>query len=127
MKSFVTGDWELPEGFDLSQIPPEEMLPPAEKLPTIESTAGDKKFALDMLATCSENDLANKTASAPWNPREMILGYRLLQMIDHLKQHKAQLFYYLKLQGKLVNTGNQFVRLTPRLKATSVILDIVLC
>jgi hypothetical protein len=34
----------------------------------------------------------------------MILGRRLLQMVDHLKAHKGQLFYYLKLQGKPVNT-----------------------
>ena len=34
----------------------------------------------------------------------MLLGHRLLQMVDHLKQHKGQLFYYLKLQGKPVST-----------------------
>ena len=34
----------------------------------------------------------------------MRLGHRLLGMIGHLTQHKAQLFYYLKLQGKPVNT-----------------------
>ncbi len=27
-------------------------------------------------------------------------------MIEHLKQHKGQLFYYLKLQGKPVNTSD---------------------
>jgi hypothetical protein len=36
----------------------------------------------------------------------MILGQRLLQMVAHLAQHKAQLFYYLKLQGKPVHTGH---------------------
>jgi hypothetical protein len=36
----------------------------------------------------------------------MILGHRLLQMVDHLKSHKAQLFYYFKLQGKPVHTGH---------------------
>jgi len=113
MKGFVTGDWGMPEGFDPSQLPPEEMLPSAEKLPTIESVAEakkllaeDKQVALEMLAKCSENDLDNKIATAPWDPTELVLGYRLLQMVDHLKQHKAQLFYYLKLQGKPVNTGN---------------------
>lgn len=113
MKGFVTGDWGMPEGVDLSQLPPEEMLPPAEKQPTVESVAEakkllamDKQLALDMVAACSEDDLSNKTVSAPWDPRKMILGYSLLQMVDHLKQHKSQLFYYLKLQGKPVNTGN---------------------
>jgi hypothetical protein len=27
-------------------------------------------------------------------------------MIQHLAQHKGQLFYYLKLQGKPVNTAH---------------------
>jgi len=113
IKGFVTGDWGMPDGFDPSQLPPEEMLPPAEKLPTIESAAkakrllaNDKQVALDMLAKCNENDLANKMISAPWDPAEKILGYQLLRMIDHLKYHKAQLFYYLKLQGKPVDTGD---------------------
>ena len=30
-------------------------------------------------------------------------------MIWHLGQHKAQLFYYLKLQGKNVNTMNLWI------------------
>jgi uncharacterized damage-inducible protein DinB len=66
----------------------------------------DRQLALDMLAACSEEDLAHKPAPAPWDPTEMVLGRRLLQMVDHLKQHKGQLFYYLKLQGKPVGTGD---------------------
>jgi hypothetical protein len=27
-------------------------------------------------------------------------------MVEHLAQHKGQLFYYFKLQGKPVNTGH---------------------
>ena len=113
IRGYVTGDWGMPEDFDPSQLPPEEMLPPAEKFPTVESVAEakrllaeDKQIALDMLAKCSEDELANKIATAPWDSTEMILGHRLLQMVGHLNQHKGQLFYYLKLQGKPVNTGN---------------------
>ena len=110
-KGFVTGDWGFPEGMDLSNLPPEEMLPPAEKMPTIGSVkeakdllAEDKKLALDILGRCSEDKLANEMATAPWDPTEKSLGYQLLQMVRHLESHKAQLFYYLKLQGKPVNT-----------------------
>ena len=113
IRGFVTGDWGLPEGVEFSDLPPEEMLPPAEKLPTIERVARakellamDKKLALDMLAQCDESALANNIANAPWDSSEMVLGHRLLQMIDHLSQHKSQLFYYLKLQGKPVHTGH---------------------
>jgi len=111
MRGFVTGDWGLPDGVDPSKLPPEEMLPPAEKLPAVERVADgkrllgeDRQLALDMVARAGEDDLRDKKAAAPWDPREMPLGQRLLQMVDHLKLHKAQLFYYLKLQGKPVNT-----------------------
>jgi len=113
MKGFVTGDWGLPEGIDLSDLSPEEMLPPAEKMPTVGSVAEakellakDKQLAFDMLAKCDENKLVNETMSAPWNPTKRILGYHFLEMVAHLSQHKSQLFYYLKLQGKPVNTGH---------------------
>ncbi len=112
-RGFVTGDWELPDGVDMSEMPMEEMLPPAEKLPTIASVkeakkllAKDKELALAMLKEVSEEDLANRKAPAPWDPRDVVLGHRLLGMVEHLKQHKGQLFYYLKLQGKPVHTGN---------------------
>ena len=111
-KGFITGNWDMPEGLDMDDMKPEDMLPPAEALPTIESVAAaqkalaqDKKLALDMLATVSEDDLQNKLAPAPWDPRPVILGHRLLGMVGHLNAHKSQLYYYLKLQGKPVNTG----------------------
>ena len=110
-KGFVTGDWGLPEGVDLSKLPPEEMLTPAEKMPTVGSVAEarkllaeDRQTAFDMLESVSEEELANRKVAAPWSPVEQILGHYLLDMTGHLKQHKDQLFYYLKLQGKPVNT-----------------------
>ncbi|MGB2983342.1 MAG: DinB family protein [Candidatus Bipolaricaulia bacterium] len=110
-KGFVTGDWGMPEGADMSELPPEEMLPPAEKFPTIDTVADakrllaeDKAVALKMIEQSGEEDLGNRKVTAPWNPREMVLGRQLFQMIGHLEQHKAQLFYYLKLQGKPVDT-----------------------
>jgi len=113
IKGFVTGDWGLPEGMDLKDLKPEEMLLPAEKMPAVANVADalkllaeDKKTGLDLLAQCREDDLANRPAPAPWDDREMVLGHRLLQMIYHLQIHKAQLFYYLKLQGKPVGTAD---------------------
>jgi uncharacterized damage-inducible protein DinB len=104
-RAFITGDWGVPEGTDLTE------LPPAERLSTIAGVAeakrlleADKRLALATLATCEEDELAHRPAPAPWDPTEMVLGYRLLQMVEHLKQHKGQLFYYLKLQGKPVST-----------------------
>ena len=114
-KGFVTGDWGFPEAVDPSQIPPDQMLLPAEKLPCCSSVAeakrllaADRKTALEMLAQCSEERLAKEPAPAPWDPRPMPLGHRLLGMVGHLDLHKSQLFYYLKLQGKPVNTMHMY-------------------
>jgi uncharacterized damage-inducible protein DinB len=109
-RAFVTGDWGLPPGTDPSAL---TQLPSAEKLPAIESVAEarrlleeDKRVAVETLATCDEEKLAHAPAPAPWDQTDMILGRRLLQMVEHMKQHKGQLFYYLKLQGKPVNTAD---------------------
>jgi hypothetical protein len=97
----------MPEGADASKVTPEQHLPPAEWLPAVRSVAEekqllqeDKRAALQLLAACDEEKHAHETTTAPWDPRAGLVGHRLLQMVDHLKQHKGQLFYYLKLQGK---------------------------
>lgn len=113
IKGFVTGDWGMPEGIDMSELPPDAMLPPAESLPAVGSVeeaktllAEDKALALELLHSVSEEQLATEIKTAPWDPMEFPLGIRMLQMVDHLKQHKGQLFYYLKLQGQPVDTGD---------------------
>lgn len=113
IRGFITGDWDLPDGVDMTNLSPEEMLPSAEKLPTLKSVSEAKKLlredeqiALDMLDECDEEMLSNQISKAPWDSSEMVLGHRLLQMVSHLSHHKSQLFYYLKLQGKKVNTSH---------------------
>ena len=110
-RSFITGDWGMPEGVDPNEMSEDEMLPPAEKLPAVKDLAeakkllaDDRKLAFEMLEKAGEDGLANRPAPAPWDPREIKLGLRLLGMVGHLTQHKGQLFYYLKLQGKPVGT-----------------------
>ncbi|MCP5112377.1 MAG: DinB family protein [bacterium] len=113
-KGFVTGDWGLPEGTKLEDLSPEEMLPRAEKMPAIESVEEAKKLlsedkitALQMIDQAGEDGLANREIAAPWAPgTAFALGRHLLQMVQHLDRHKSQLFYYLKLQGKPVNTAD---------------------
>jgi len=114
-KGFVTGDWGMPEGLSPEDLSPEDMLPSAEKMPASasvaearEELAADKQLALDMIAQAGEDGIATTQVSAPWDPRPQVLGYMLSQMVAHLALHKAQLFYYLKLQGKDVNTGHLY-------------------
>jgi hypothetical protein len=112
-RGFVTGDWGMPADMKVEDIPPEEMMPPAEKLPTIGSVAearrmlaADQALALQMIEQAGESDLDGKLMAAPWEPdgQPKPLGEHLLGMIMHLNAHKSQLFYYLKLLGKPVNT-----------------------
>lgn len=114
-KGFVTGDWGMPEGTDMEGLSMEEMLPPASAMLPYDSVAEarehlskDKELALQMIAEAGEERLENEAAPAPWDPRPISLGQRILGMVYHLDLHKTQLFYYLKLQGKPVNTMSLF-------------------
>jgi hypothetical protein len=111
-RAFVTGDWGLPDGKKMEDMSPEEMMPPAEMLPTIQSVEEAKKLLAEdvalahkMVEQAGESDLCNRMIAASWTPSvQCALGWHLHQMVQHLDQHKGQLFYYLKLQGKPVNT-----------------------
>lgn len=113
-RAFITGDWGLPEGKRYEDLAPEEILPPAEMLPpslNVEESRQrlleDKALALEMIDRAGEDDLAHRQVEAPWMPGvRLILGQQFFQMIQHLDRHKSQLFYYLKLQGKPVNTAD---------------------
>jgi hypothetical protein len=113
-RGFATGDWGMPAGVEMKDLPPAEMLPPAEKLPAVASIAearrklaADQALALQMIDQVGESDLQRKVAVAPWDPAHpKPLGEHFLGMIGHLNSHKSQLFYYLKLMGKPVHTGD---------------------
>ena len=113
VKGFVTGDWGLPEGVKFEDMPPDQMLPAAEKMPAagsvaaaLQDLAADKKVCMHFLAEAGEQNLLTKRSVAPWGGPEVTLFQHFLHMIAHLAQHKGQLFYYLKLRGKNVDTGN---------------------
>ena len=114
-RGFLTGDWGMPDCDDAptgEQPKPESMLPPAEALPTATGVqaaraalAADKQVALDMIAQAGEAKLANEKVAAPWEPDgARQFGEQFLGMVIHLQTHKTQLFYYLKLMGRDVNT-----------------------
>lgn len=116
-QGFATGDWGMPETVDMGDQPPEQLLPPAELLPAVTTVAearrlleADRVLALRVLEDAGEQRLDTEMVAAPWAPADLKLplGAQLLSMIGHLQLHKAQLFYYLKLQGKDVNTRHLF-------------------
>lgn len=104
-RAFITGDSGIPEGTDLSAVPTASALPAVGSVAEAQQLlAADRLLAFEMLAQPDEETLANAPAPAPWDSCPRVLGHRLLQMIEHQKQHKGQLFYYLKLQRKPVTT-----------------------
>lgn len=113
IKGFVTGDWGMPEGMKAEEMSADEMLPPAEKMAAVQSVeealrimGDDRKTALKYIAEAGETNLLTRKVQAPWGGPEMPLFQQLHSMIYHLGQHKGQLFYYLKLMGKNVNTAD---------------------
>ncbi len=107
VKGFVTGDWTMPGVKKDDQVG----LPAAEKMPTVKSVdealkllAEDKNQALKFIVEAGEKNLFDKKIAAPWGGPPLPLGQHLWSMIYHLGGHKDQLYYYLKLQGKPVNT-----------------------
>jgi len=107
----INGEWDIREEFSINELDVKQIFPSANLLPSANSVHdarklldNDKKLALKSLKKCSEEDLSGKFAPAPWTRTPMILGQRLLHMIYHLNQHKTQLFYYLKLTGRQINT-----------------------
>jgi hypothetical protein len=115
-RGFLTGDWGMPEGAGIpdEEAPKESMLPPAEALPTVGSLAEarrlvalDHEMTLAMIREAGEAKLDAMMVAAPWNPQHpQPLGRQFLGMVQHLDSHKSQLFYYLKLMGRDVNTMN---------------------
>jgi uncharacterized damage-inducible protein DinB len=107
IRGFVTDDWGMPDGARFEDLPPEQQLPPAEALPCVGSVAealtllmADRELARRYICEAGEVDLLGRCFPAPWGGPTLTLFQHLLHMIDHLGQHKGQLFYYLKWMGR---------------------------
>jgi len=99
----ITGDWPKPEEMEASMKQMQSCSVP-EALERLEK---DKTTLLEVLASVSEEEFANKIISVPWgwkSPIEkMALDFR-----EHFTNHKMQLFTYLKLLGCSVNTNTLY-------------------
>jgi uncharacterized damage-inducible protein DinB len=111
IQGFVSGEWDLSES---PGIPDAGMhVPSASALPFVESVgqalallADDRSLSLRCLAGVEERDLLSRRLTAPWGGSELSLFQHLLMVIEHLAQHKGQLFYYLKLMGRKLETAD---------------------
>jgi hypothetical protein len=111
IKGFVTGEWDFPAPPPDAPPPDPSQMPKAETMRAVTSVdealkmlAADKALCMKILSEVSDERLANERSAPPWGGPERSLYQHCNEMIWHLGQHKGQLFYYLKLQGKDVNT-----------------------
>ena len=109
IRGFVTGDWGAasPDASEHDHIPPAEALASVTTVrEALELLAADRAVAIDCIQAAGEANLLERKIAAPWGGPQVSVFEQLLHMIAHLAQHKGQLFYYLKLMGKDVNTGD---------------------
>ena len=113
IQCFVKGDWDLPVDALPDYLDATKHVPRGVALPRVESVkqalellSDDRRLTLRCISKVEENELLSKRLTAPWGGSELSLFQHLLLMIAHLAQHKGQLFYYLKLMGREVNTND---------------------
>jgi uncharacterized damage-inducible protein DinB len=111
VQGFIKGDWGPAPTEEPDDQDAEHPLPMAEDLPYVAHVGealkileDDKALAIRCINEVEEADLLSKRITAPWGVLEMSLFQQLLNMLAHLAQHKGQLFYYLKLMGKEVDS-----------------------
>jgi hypothetical protein len=113
VQGFITGEWPSPSEAETDAPVETDHVPQATTLPAVTSTrqalellAVDRKVAINAVTQAGEIPMLSKRVFAPWGGPEYTLFQHLLHMVNHLAQHKGQLFYYLKLMGKEVNTAD---------------------
>jgi uncharacterized damage-inducible protein DinB len=97
------------------KIPAEEMLPSADKLPKSASAAEalqeidqDWKLLEQEIEKITDGEFNQNKIDVPWMPFPMTLVEFMMQAMEHLSNHRMQLFIWLKLSGEALNTGHLY-------------------
>ena len=93
------------------QMPEGEMLPPADNFPrvsTIQEAINelDKDWQLmsEELQTLTDDEFNTKMVEPPWMPMPVPFAAFMMQSMEHLCNHRMQLFLWLKMSGEKLNT-----------------------
>lgn len=97
------------------EIPEEEMLPPAEKMPKSNSAAEalkeidqDWELLKQEMEKITDGEFNQNKINVPWMPFPMTIVEYMMQAMEHLSNHRMQLFTWLKLSGEELNTGHLY-------------------
>lgn len=89
----------------------EDMLPSAEKSPrvasikeAIEEIDKDWQQMKDELGNITDDEFNVKMTHAPWMPGPVPIAELMMLSLEHLSNHRYQLFIWLKLSGEKLNT-----------------------
>lgn len=89
----------------------EDMLPPAEKAPKVNSIKEalaeidqDWQQMKDELEKITDEEFNTKMTHAPWMPNPVTIAEIMMLALEHLSNHRYQLFIWLKLSGEKLNT-----------------------
>ncbi len=107
VQGFVTGTWPSESGAEEvnAHVPPVAALPAVRSVrEALDRLVEDRKLTVSSLRAAGEANLLARRVAAPWGGPERSLFQQLSEMLKHLAQHKGQLFYYLKLMGREVNS-----------------------
>jgi uncharacterized damage-inducible protein DinB len=103
----VSNDWPA--------VPEDEMLPPVEKMPKSNSAAEalkeiDEDWALlkQTMEKITDGEFNDNKINVPWMPFPMTLVEYMMQSMEHLSNHRMQLFIWLKLAGEKLHTGHLY-------------------
>lgn len=97
------------------EIPEGEMLPPAEKMPKSASAAEaleeidrDWELLKEEMEKITDGEFNQNKVNVPWMPQPMTLVEYMMQAMEHLSNHRMQLYIWLKLSGEELHTGHLY-------------------
>lgn len=96
-------------------IPADEMLPAAEKMPKSNSAAEalkeidqDWELLKREFDKITDGEFNQNKINVPWMPQPMTYVEFMMQAMEHLSNHRMQLFIWLKLSGEALHTGHLY-------------------
>ncbi len=97
------------------EVPEEEMLPPVEKMPksnSVEEALKEIDVDWELLKKefekITDGEFNGNKVKVPWMPFPMTLLEYMMQAMEHLSNHRMQLFTWLKLSGEKLHTGHLY-------------------
>jgi len=97
------------------QVPEGEMLPPTEKMPKSNSVEealkeidDDWELLKAEFEKITDGEFIGNKVNVPWMPFPMTILEYMMQAMEHVSNHRMQLFIWLKLSGEKLHTGHLY-------------------